>query len=82
MHETLYRFVHEHQFSRELGMLEKSPRNQTRLLEIVEAACRDRIRNAGFGYSFARIFWKQKLLVWYAANGGDVTLLSVHPDLL
>ena len=80
--EPLSRIIHEHQFSSELGRIEPDPRYQTRVLEIAESACRDRVRHAGFGCGFARIFWRRKLLVWYDASDGGVTLLSIGADML
>ena len=74
-------FLHSEQFVNELDRAEPSPKYQTRVLEIVEDACRIRARKA-LGYSFARIFWKRKLLVWYQAVEDEITLLSIRPDLM
>jgi len=75
------RFIQERQFSLEMGRIESDARDQCRLLEIVESACRDHARH-GMGYSFARIVWKRRLLVWYEADDGGITLLSIRPDML
>ncbi len=76
------RFTHELQFCKEMGKAELNQKHQGRLQEIVEQACHDRMK-FGEGYSFARIVWKQRRwLVWFQALDGEITLLSIRPDLL
>ena len=78
---TYSKFVHDHQFVTELDRIEPSATQQIHVLEIIEGACRIRARMA-LGYSFARIFWRGKLLVWYQAGEDEITLLSIRPDLM
>ncbi len=75
------RIIHERQFSEELGRVEPDPRHQSRALEVIEEACKHRVKRCGAGYSFARLFWKRKLLVWYLGCDCEITLLSIRPDL-
>src|SRR5215467_3425077 len=75
------KFIHEHQFATELNKTEPSAKLQTKLLEIIEDACRVRSRMK-IGYSFVRLFWKRNLLVWYQAGEDEIVLLSIRPDLM
>jgi hypothetical protein len=73
-------FVCQTQFSEELRMVEPKARHQGSLLEIVEGACVKEARR-GPGYLVAKIFWQRPVLVWFLAIPGEITLMSIRPDL-
>lgn len=77
--KDVMRYIYEQQFCLEMGVVEPNSRDQCRLMEIIEEACRNRSRLAE-GYSVARIVWKRKLMVWYQAVEGEITLMSIRPD--
>ena len=74
------RFTYELSVNQDLAAIEPDPRHQCEVMEIVETACLNRPGKKN-GIGFVRILWKREWLVWYNAVGGEISVLSIRPDL-